>query len=238
MVVRMLDSWKKRLVRQAQNSAPQAPALVTCIQAAMKDEISIELLQCTARLVVDEGMDYGAAKRAALKQLGLPGRTSLPDNLAVEDAVREHIALFCADTQSRELHALRAHALGWMQRLADFRPHLGGAVWRGTATRLTDLRLTLFVDDPKAVEIMLINQQIRFQVARLPSPRREDVHVLSFHSSCPRLGVGGSPEEIGVHLLVCPYDDLRGALLPDARGLSALGNSQALERVMNEERLS
>ena len=29
---------------------------------------------------------------------------------------------------------MRELALTWMERLADFRPHLGGAVWHGTAT--------------------------------------------------------------------------------------------------------
>jgi hypothetical protein len=204
----------------------------------MKDDVSSELLQCAARLVVDEGMDYGAAKRSALKQLGLSSRTLLPDNLKLEDAVREHIALFCADTQAKELRALREHALSWMQRLADFRPHLGGAVWRGTATRLNDLRMNLFVDDAKEVEIMLINQRISFQVAGLSSARKERVHVLSLHTRCPGLGMRGSPEEIGMHLQVCPYDDLRGALLPDARGMPKLGSSKALERLMNEERVN
>ena len=55
----------------------------------------------------------------------------------VEAEVRAYIDLFCADTQPAELAALREVAVGWMQRLAEFRPHLTGAVWRGTATRLT-----------------------------------------------------------------------------------------------------
>jgi hypothetical protein len=66
----------------------------------------------------------------------------------VEDEVREHIALFCADTQPAELRALRELAAGWMGRLAAFRPHLYGAVWRGTATRLSPVLIDLFCDDP------------------------------------------------------------------------------------------
>ena len=38
-----------------------------------------------------------------------------------------------------ELAALRELALQWMHRVAEFRPHLSGAVWRGTATRLSDI---------------------------------------------------------------------------------------------------
>jgi hypothetical protein len=45
------------------------------------------------------GLEYGPAKRRAVKQLGLSARTALPDNDVVEDAVREYISMFCADTQ-------------------------------------------------------------------------------------------------------------------------------------------
>jgi hypothetical protein len=59
----------------------------------------------------------------------------------LEEAVREYIELFCGDTQPQELQALRELALVWMDRLQEFRPHLAGAVWRGTATRLSDIYL-------------------------------------------------------------------------------------------------
>ena len=73
-----------------------------------------------ARLVVEEGLEYAAAKRRALKELGLPARTPLPDNDLLEEAVREHIALFCQNTQPRELAALRKLSFLWMQRLQAF----------------------------------------------------------------------------------------------------------------------
>ena len=41
-----------------------------------------------ARLVVEEGLEYAAAKRRALKELGLPARTPLPENDLLEEAVR------------------------------------------------------------------------------------------------------------------------------------------------------
>ena len=87
--------------------------------ARMTDTLR-EIAQAAARLVVDEGLEYAAAKRRALKMLGLPQRTALPDNAQVEDAVREHLAIFCTDTQPAELAALRALALQWMQRLKKY----------------------------------------------------------------------------------------------------------------------
>ncbi|MFX8110555.1 hypothetical protein ABTK99_19830, partial [Acinetobacter baumannii] len=79
--------------------------------------------------------------------------------------VREHIAIFHADTQPAELRALRELAAQWMDRLAEFRPHLTGAVWRGTATRLSNVHLQLYCDDSKAAEIALLNRGLSFDVA-------------------------------------------------------------------------
>ena len=58
----------------------------------------------------------------------------------------------------------RSH-LVWMARLAEFRPHLGGAVWHGTATRKSDIYPQLFCDDSKSAEIALIDQRLAY-VAR------------------------------------------------------------------------
>lgn len=197
----------------------------------------LEIAACAARLIVEEGLEYGPAKRRAVKTLGLPGRSSLPSNEVIEAEVRDYIALFCADTQPQELAALRTHAALWMQRLQAFRPHLGGAVWRGTATHLSDLYLQLFCDDAKAVELTLIDQKISYQVSRISGFNGDMVDALSIHSQCPGLGQHPRGEEIGVHLVVYGYDGLRGALLPDARGQKQRGDLAALERLLQDSRL-
>ncbi len=71
------------------------------------DSAKHEIAATAARMVVEEGLEYGPAKRRAVRQLGLGPRTALPDNDAIEDEVREYLALFCADTQPGELAALR-----------------------------------------------------------------------------------------------------------------------------------
>src|SRR3954466_6392089 len=127
------------------------------------DTLQAEIAATAARLVVEEGLEYGPAKRRAVKQLGLPPRTGLPDNDTIEDAVREYIDVFCSDTQPAELAALRKLALTWMERLAEFRPYLGGAVWHGTATRLSDIYIQLFCDDSKSAELTLIENQADYE---------------------------------------------------------------------------
>ena len=200
---------------------------------SMQQELYQEIAAAAARLVVEEGLDYGAAKRRAVKELGAPARAALPDNDAVQEQVRAYLALFRADTQPAELLALRELALAWMQRLAEFRPHLTGAVWNGTATRLSDVHLQLFCDDPKSAEIALINQGVAFEARQVRGFRGEMVDALSFSVFCSGLG-----EHVGVHLMIHDHDDVRGALKPAADGRPARGDEQALRARMLEDAAS
>lgn len=195
----------------------------------MPTDLSDEIAAAAARLVVDEGMEYAQAKRKALRSLGLGNArpSQLPSNEQLEDQVREHIAIFCADTQPAELLALRELALVWMDRLAEFRPHLSGAVWRGTATRLSAIHLDLYCDDAKSAELALINHGVDYDVGSRPDPRGGQVDMLSIASRCAALG-----ETVTLFLTVLDHDDLRGALKPDARGRSWRGDAAALRRLL------
>lgn len=186
-----------------------------------------EIAATAARLVVEEGLDYGPAKRRAAKQLGLSSRGDLPDNDLMEAAVFEYLAVFCADTQPGELAALRRLAALWMERLQEFRPHLSGAIWRGTATRLNDIHLQLYCDDSKSAEIALLNKGVDYDVGSVPGPRGDLVDCLSMTVDCPELG-----EPIGLHLTILDYDDLRGALKSDAKGKTERGDLQALRALL------
>ncbi|OOG50706.1 MULTISPECIES: hypothetical protein [Comamonadaceae] len=193
------------------------------------DTLKSEIAAAAARMVVEEGLEYGPAKRRALKQMGLPARTQLPGNDEIETAVREYIDLFCADTQPAELAALRRLALSWMQRMAPFRPYLGGAVWHGTATKLSDIYIQLFCDDPKSAEIALIDHKADYEPRTVRGFHGESVEALSLSSICRELDT-----IIGVHLLIYDLDDLRGALKPDARGRSPRGNIEAVRRLLQD----
>ena len=202
------------------------------LESGMSRSITEEIAAGAARLVVEEGMEYGPAKRRAARALGRQaGRASeLPGNDAVEDEVREYLAIFCADSQPGELAALRAVAMVWMERLAAFRPHLTGAVWRGTATRLNNVHLELFCDDSKAAELALIEARVDYEVGSRIRPRGEPVDVLSVAHTSLELG-----ERVTVHLSVLDHDDLRGALKPDAGGRSQRGDLAALRKRLGAE---
>ncbi len=197
----------------------------------MNSAVTLEIAAAAARLIADEGMEYAAAKRKAGNAVrGAGRRAGLPSNEQVEDAVREHIALFMPDTQLAELAALRAVAALWMQRLAEHRPHLSGAAWRGTATRLSAVHLDLYCMDPKAAEIALINAGVHYDSGSLDRPGREPLHVLTVASKSAALG-----EPVTVHLLLHDLDDLRGALKPDARGRAWRGDLAALQRLLAQD---
>lgn len=191
---------------------------------------SEEIAATAARLIVEEGMEYGPAKRRAARALGGTGNraSELPGNDLVEDEVRSYLALFCAETQPAELAVLREVAMVWMERMADFRPHLTGAVWRGTATRLNNVHLELFCDDSKEAELGLIDRHVDYEVGSRPGPRNQLVDVLSIAHTCAALG-----ERITVHMSVLDHDDLRGALKPDAGGRSQRGDLAALRTLIS-----
>ena len=127
-------------------------------------------------MVVEEGLEYGPAKRRAVKQLGLDAaRRAARQRRRGRRGARVH-RRSSAPTPSRpSWRALRRLALAWMERMEQFRPHLGGAVWHGTATRLSDIYIQLFCDDPKSAEIALIDNGVGYEAAhghRLPRRAR------------------------------------------------------------------
>lgn len=202
---------------------------------SFRNDTSAEIASVAARLVVDEGLEYAAAKRRAAKQLGLPpSRTPWPDNQMLEEAVREHIAIFCAETQPPELRALRELALIWMDRLATFRPHLCGAVWHGTATRHSDIYVQLYCDDPKAAEWALLDHRVEYHPGTAASDAQgEPVEALTLRLRCDALG-----QWVLLHLLVLDHDALRGALKPDGQGRRPRGDAQDVRALLASDTAS
>lgn len=212
--------------------------------------MDVEQIQIAAGLIAEQGMDYAAACHQAAQQLGLR-RTTPINRMLLEQAVRDHLRLFCADTHPQELYALRQQALRWLERLdgsAAFspahppiapdtlHPHLSGAVWRGTATRLNDIYIATFCDDPTATEITLINWGIRCETGETDGMlrhrnsgrngsrnSRRRLPMLAFSDHNPILD-----EPIGILLTVYEYDDLRGMLRPDSTGMARCGNTQSV----------
>lgn len=177
--------------------------------STLRDEIAA----VAARLIAEEGMDYGGAKRRAMRELTGDTRDKaasdcMPDNATVEAAVRTHQALFMADTQPLRLSSLRRTAVDVMRFLEAFQPFLTGAAFNGTAGEHSDLHLQVYNDNAKDIEIFLLNAGIEFEASAYEADRRgarDAAEVLSFawppRTGASRFGARGSTAEV-VHLAV------------------------------------
>ena len=178
------------------------------------EALRAEIAALAARMIAEDGADYGSAKRRAAKQLlgnqKIKGDI-LPDNSQVESEVREYNALFFGDSQPQRLFSLRELAIELMQRLDRFNPYLVGAVLNGTASKHSDIHLHLYTDNSKEVAIFLLNLDIQYEVSESINKKREAMETLSFMY-----------QNEGVHLLIHNHDDLRASPRADRANLAAV----------------
>ena len=191
-----------------------------------------EIAARAARLVVEDGMDYGSAKRRAARECGVAmERGLLPDNHELEQAVRQYQDLFHAEPQARALLALRRHALLWMNRLAPYRPHLCGSVWTGTADERSAIQLELFCDDTKLAEISLLNMGFK-GLGGAASNDISDGVISSIVDRCEELA-----KDIHILASINDYDLIRGGLRADRHGRIVRASPSQVQRLLEESSL-
>jgi hypothetical protein len=127
-----------------------------------------------ARLIADGTDDFHLAKTKAARQLGLDAQVALPDNQEIDQALRQHHAIFASRSQPSELAALREISIDALRWLAEFSPWLSGPVLTGTANRFSAIELEFIGIEAKAFEMFLLNQNVEFDIAELGGhkPRR------------------------------------------------------------------
>lgn len=150
-----------------------------------------------ARLMAEDGIsDYSTAKRKAVRLLGLPDNTQLPENAEVEAELRTYQRLFQDGEHEVRIAHLRRKAGELMAILERFNPYLTGSVLDGTAGRYAEIDIQLFTDSAKDVEIFLLNQGITYEHATPRTDRAEA--VLAIHS-----------DDDVANLIVYPRDEER-----------------------------
>jgi hypothetical protein len=193
-------------------------------------QLRAQIAAAAARMIAQDGADYGTARRKAARQvLGVdqPSANLLPDNLQIEEEVRKYQALFQGPGQAARLREMRATALAVMDALADFRPYLTGAVLNGTAGEHDDIRLQLFADSAKDVQIYLLNKNVNIEISETPhfkGARHDPVETVSFlwHNET-------------VHAELYELNDLRGALKPRADGRLQRADAAGLRALMSTD---
>ena len=172
-----------------------------------------EIAAAAARLVAQDGADYGSAKRKAARQVlgDAPSPPNvLPDNDMIEEQVRQYNALFLADSQPARLFQLRTIALQVMEALQQFHPLLSGPVLNGTAGPHDEIYLQLFAESAKEIHIFLLNKNVVLDMSESPhfkGARYDAVETASFLW-----------KNEGVHAAMYELDDMRGALKAKADG--------------------
>jgi len=154
------------------------------------EDMKTAIAAAAARAIAEEGCDYATAKRRATRELFGDGasRAAVPDNTLVEAELRRYLRLFAADTHPAELACLRRMALRLMHKLQAFDPYVVGAVLNGTATSFSPIRLNLYTDSAKDVEIFLLNEGVDFDVREAPAEAATTQELLDLTVRAPADG--------------------------------------------------
>ena len=131
--------------------------------APRRDLMREQLAHQAARLMAENGItDHAYAKRKAAKQLGAADTQHMPSNQEIDLALRTFRTLYQYEHHPFILRQLREQALDAMKLLDSFHPFLTGSVLDGSAGEQSDINLTVYSDDEKAVMMFLLKHEVPF----------------------------------------------------------------------------
>ena len=123
----------------------------------------LQVAAVAARAIADDSAgNFDQARNYAARALGLDGKSALPSNLEIHQALVGHLSLFAHDRQSALLSRLRTAARGALEYFAIFQPRLCGPVWYGTATQSSPITVHLISDEIEAVTRFLLERKIPY----------------------------------------------------------------------------
>ena len=173
--------------------------------ARQSKHIRFQVAHKAAQMMAEEVIsDYAFAKRKAAKFFGLMDGDALPSNDEINDAIKEHQAIFFDKEHEERLKILRLEALNLMKKLNAFNPRLTGSVSDGTAGRYPTINIQLYVDSMKEVEFFLLNNNIDYETADRKFRTKNPMHDKKI---TPVLILEGSMGPI--ELLIYHVDDLK-----------------------------
>lgn len=132
--------------------------------APRRDLMREQLAHQAARLMAENGItDHAFAKRKAAKQMGASDTQHLPSNQEIDAALRTFRTLYQHEHHPSILRQLLEQALSTMRMLEPFHPYLTGSVLDGSAGEQSDINLTVYSDDVKAVMMFLLKHNTPFE---------------------------------------------------------------------------
>lgn len=141
-------------------------------------------LAAEAASIIAEGVpDWSEARRRLAEEYEITSSAQLPDDDAIESALREHYAIFDPKGHAERLLDLRRSALIVMKEESDYKPLLIRGVLNGCADKYSDIYIAVECDDAKSLEIDLIDREIEIEV--LPnekSGKNEPVEEIIFEA--------------------------------------------------------
>jgi len=118
-----------------------------------------------AEIIMEEGItDYLFAKKKAAKYLGLLSSDKLPSNHEIDLALKEYQNIFQEEVDSEIVVKIKNEALTIMNLFKDFNPHLTGQLLDGLIPKFPKIQISLFTDNIKEVEYILLNKNIAFDI--------------------------------------------------------------------------
>ena len=167
-------------------------------QPHRRDLMREQLAHQAARLMAEGGItDYAFAKRKAARQLGAEDTRHLPSNEEVEVALRSFRLLYQGESHPEILRELREQALNIMRLLQPFHPYLTGSVLDGMAGEQSDINLSVYSDDQKAVIMFLLKHNLPFESGEWR------VHLMGRQQTVPSFTLE-TDSGIPVHIVVLP----------------------------------
>ncbi|MGL6075677.1 MAG: HD domain-containing protein [Fimbriiglobus sp.] len=133
--------------------------------AKLRQAIAFE----AARLMYERSeSEYFSAKRKAAKRLcrGEVKPSDLPSNAEIREQVQAFARMHEGDQRTKNLQAMRLHALRVMRSLRRFRPRLIGSVMTGHTRKGSDIDLHLFSDSIEAITTILEEEGLQYDVER------------------------------------------------------------------------
>ena len=173
--------------------------------ARQSKHIRFQVAHKAAQMMAEEGIsDYAFAKRKAAKFFGLMDGDALPSNDEINEATKEHQAIFFDEEHEERLKVLRLEALSFMKRLSAFNPHLTGGVLDGTAGRYPSIHIQIYADSMKEVEFFLLNHNIAYETRDRKSRTKDPMQDKKIIPVLTLEGLMGP-----IELLIYHIDDLK-----------------------------